>query len=82
MIQEIIDTSLVQWGAAKVEAKVILEGDQPWTRRVVGVSTCPQVGSIINEGIWNTQEKACERGVSGPLSKGRLVCNHLAFCVL
>ena len=46
-------TGLVQWGASKEEAKVILGGDQPWTRRVVRVSTSPQVGSISNEGIWN-----------------------------
>ena len=51
--QEIIDTGLVQWGASKEEAKVILGGDHPWTRRVIGVSTCPQVGSMFNEGIWN-----------------------------
>ena len=48
VIQEIIDTGLVQWGASKEEAKVILGGDQPWTRRVIGASTCPQVGSIFN----------------------------------
>ena len=53
MIQDIIDTGLVQWGASKEEVKVILGGDQPWTRRVIGVSTCPQVGSMFNEGIWN-----------------------------
>ena len=45
MFQEIIYTGLVQSGASKVEAKVILGGDQPWTRRVIRVSTCPKVGS-------------------------------------
>ena len=50
-IQEIIDTGLVQWGASKKVAKVILGGDQPWTRRVIRVSTCPQMGSMFNEGI-------------------------------
>ena len=58
MIQEIIDTGQVQWGVFKVEAKVILRGDQPWTRRVIRVSTCPQVGSMFNEGIWNAQTKS------------------------
>ena len=48
MIQDIIDTGLVQWGASKEEAKVIRGGDQPWTRRVIAVSTCPQVGSIFS----------------------------------
>ena len=61
MIQYIIDTGLVQWGASKEEAKVILAGDQPWTRRVIRVSTCPQVGSMLNEGIWNAQTKMIGR---------------------
>ena len=39
---------------------MILERDQPWTRRVIGVSTCPQVGSMFNEGIWNAQKKTWE----------------------
>ena len=39
---------------------VILGGDQPCTRRVTGVSTCPQVGSMFNEGIWNAQKKTWE----------------------
>ena len=56
MIQDIIDTGLVQWGAVKV----ILGGDQPWTQRVIGVSTCPQVGSMFNEGIWSGQKKTWE----------------------
>ena len=29
-------------------------------RRVIGVSTCPQVGSTFNEGIWNAQTKIWE----------------------
>ena len=39
---------------------MILGGDQPWTRRVIGVSTCPQVGSMFNEGIWNAQKNTWE----------------------
>ena len=34
---------------------MILGGDQAWTRRVTTVSTCPQVGSMFNEGFWNAQ---------------------------
>ena len=60
MIQKIIDTGLVQTGASKEEAKGILGGDQPWTRRVIGGSTCPQVGSIFNDGIWNANRKTWE----------------------
>ena len=60
VMQEIIDTGLVQWKASKEEAKVILGGDQLWTQRVIGVSTCPQKGSMINQRIWNTQTKTWE----------------------
>ena len=62
-----MDTGLVQWGASKGEAKVMLGGDQPWTRRVIGESTCPQVGSMFNEGIWNAQTKTWEG--SAPTSR-------------
>ena len=39
---------------------MILGGDQPWTKRVIGVSTCPQVGSMFHEEIWNAQKGAWE----------------------
>ena len=60
MIQDIIDTGLVQWGGSKEEAKTILGGHQPWTGRVIRPSTCPEVGSMFNEGIWNAQKKTWE----------------------
>ena len=39
---------------------MILGGDEPWTRRVIGVSTCPQVGSMFNDGMSNAQTKTWE----------------------
>ena len=78
MIQEIIDTGLVQWGASKEEAKVILGGDQPWTGRVIGVSTCPQVGSTFNEGIWNAPTKTWE-GIANPWTMEGDEANYTAF---
>ena len=78
MIQEIIDTGLVQWGASKEEAKVILGGDQPWTRRVIGVSTCPQVGSMFNEGIWTAPTKTWE-GSANPRTMEGDEANYTAF---
>ena len=41
VIQEIIDMGLLQWGSSSDEAKVILRGNQLWTRRVIRVSTWP-----------------------------------------
>ena len=39
---------------------MILGGDQSWTRRVIGVSKCPQMGSMFNEGIWSAKKKSWE----------------------
>ena len=69
---------LVQWGASKEEAKVLLGGDQPWTRRVIRVSTCPQVGSMFNEGIWNAQSKTWE-GSAIPRTMEGDEANYTAF---
>ena len=78
VIQEIIDTGLVKWGASKEEAKVILGWDGPWARRVIRVSTCPQVGSMFNEGIWNAQTKTCE-GSAIPRTMEGDEANYTAF---
>ena len=39
---------------------MILGGDQPWRQRVIRVSTCPQVGSMFNKGIWNARTNLWE----------------------
>ena len=57
---------------------MILGGDQPWTRRVTGVSTCPQVGSMFNEGIWNAQTKTWE-GSANPRTMEGDEANYTAF---
>ena len=44
---------------------MILGGDQLCTQRVIGVSTCPQVGSMFNEGIWNARKKGWEGTLHG-----------------
>ena len=57
---------------------MILGGDQPWTRRVIGVSTCPQVGSMFNEGIWNAQKKTWE-GSAIPRTMERDEAHYTVF---
>ena len=57
---------------------MILGGDQPWTRRVIGVSTCPQVNSMFNEGIWNAQTKTWE-GSAIPWTMEGDEANYTAF---
>ena len=78
MIQDIIDTGLVQWGAYKEKAKVILGGDQPWTRRVIGMSTCPQVGFMFNEGIRDAPKKTWEGSAFSRTMEGDHA-NYTAF---
>ena len=57
---------------------MILGGDQPWTRWMIGVSTCPQVGSMFNEGIWNAQTKTWE-GSANPRTMEGDEANYTAF---
>ena len=57
---------------------MILGGDQPWTRRVIGVSTCPQEGSMFNEGIWNASTKTWE-GSANPRTMEGDQANYTAF---
>ena len=73
-----MDTGLLQWGASKEEAKVMLGGDQPWTRRVIRVSMCPQLDSMLNEGIWNAQKKTWE-GRANPRTMEGDEANYPAF---
>ena len=56
---------------------MILGGDQPWTRRVIGVSTCPQVGSMFNEGIWNAQND--RQGSANPRTMEGDEAHYTAF---
>ena len=57
---------------------MILGGDQPWARQVIGVSTCPQVGSMFNEGIWNAQTKTWEASAIPRTMEGD-EANYTAF---
>ena len=38
-------------------AAVLLGGDPPWFRRLLGISVAPQVGSIFNEAVRDNQAK-------------------------
>ena len=57
---------------------MILGGDQPWTRRVIGVSTCREVGSMFDEGMWNAQTKTWE-GSANPRTMEGDEANYTAF---
>ena len=36
-----------------VPSRLVIGGDQPFVRRLIGVSTSPMVGSIYNIGVWD-----------------------------
>ena len=38
-------------------AAVLLGGDQPWLRRLLGISVAPQVGSIFNKAVRDNTAK-------------------------
>ena len=81
VIQASIGTGLGQFAASKVKAKVILEGDQPGIRRVIRVPTCPQVGSMFNEGTWNAQTKTWE-GSAIPRTMEADEVHYMAFLLV
>ena len=70
MIQDIIDTGLVQWGASKEEAKVISGGDEPWTRRVIGVGEGGDKGGEAGSDKEGEKESEKEGDTGGGGKKG------------
>ena len=53
MLQSIHDCKSFCWASRRVPAALVFGGDQPFIRRLIGVSTSPQVGSIYNMGVWD-----------------------------
>ena len=53
MLQSIHDCKSFCWASRWVPATLVRGGDQPFIRRLIGVSTSPQVGSIYNMGVWD-----------------------------
>ena len=52
VLQNIYKTKRFDWpGRGETPADIEVGGDQPWIRRMVGISTCPQVASLFNEAV-------------------------------
>ena len=51
----------MEWNGRERPCKVWLGGDLPWLKRILGISTHPAVGSIMNQGIWNAETGEYER---------------------
>ena len=52
MLQSVHDCKKFYWGTKWVPAQLVIGGDQPFIRRLIGISTSPMVGSIYNMGVW------------------------------
>ena len=53
MLQSVHECKKFYWGTNWVPAKLVIRGDQPFVRRLIGVSISPMVGSIYNMGVWD-----------------------------
>ena len=49
-----MDTQQVAFNSHEEAADAWLGGDSPWVRRIIGITPAPQVGSLYNEGIWDS----------------------------
>ena len=47
-------THRVVFNSHEEAADAWLGGDSPWVRRIIGITPAPQVGSLYNEGIWDS----------------------------
>ena len=57
VLQAIYKTKRFDWpGRGDTPADIEVGGDQPWVRRMVGISTCPQVASLYNEAVRKGDE--------------------------
>ena len=63
-----------------VPAAVLFGGDQPWLRRLLGISEAPQVGSIFNEGVHDNTAKRWN-GVAARRTTRSDANNHRCYVV-
>ena len=53
MFQSFHDSKKFYWGTKWVPAELVIGGDQPFVRRLMGVLISPMAGSIYNMGVWD-----------------------------
>ena len=53
VLQSIQGCEKFHWVSRWVPSRLVIGGDQPFVRRLIGVSTSPLVGSIYNMGVWD-----------------------------
>ena len=52
-LQSIQDCKKFYWVSRWVPSRLVIGADQPFVRRLIGVSTSPLVGSIYNMEVWD-----------------------------
>ena len=53
MSHPVHDCKKFYWVTEWVPAELVVRGDQPFVRGLIGVSISPMVGSIYNMGVWD-----------------------------
>ena len=53
VLQSVHDSKRLYWGTKWVPSDLVIGGDQPFVRRLIGVSISPMVGSFYNMGVWD-----------------------------
>ena len=80
VLQSIIDCKKLYWCDGWVPAAVLLGGDQPWLRRLLGISMAPQVGSIFNQAVRDNMAKRWN-GVAARRTTESDTTNHRRYRV-
>ena len=47
-----------------MESELVIGGDQPCVKRLIGVSISPMVGSVYNMGVWGKVAAAWVKAVA------------------
>ena len=53
MLQWVHNYEKFYWGTKWVPPELLVRGDQPFVRRLIGVSISPMVGSSYHMGVWD-----------------------------
>ena len=70
------DCKKFYWGTKWVPAELVIGGDQPLVRRLIGVSISPMVGSIYKMGVWDKVAASWVKADVRRTLEGEAVARH------
>ena len=76
LLQSVNDCKKSYWGTNWVPAELVIGGDQPFVRRLIGISISPMVGSIYNMGVWDKVAAAWVKADFRRTLEGEAVARH------